>query len=306
MKKISLRTKCSLITTISLAVFALFSIVISNVFYNNATSMSSAGGAVSTRTQFLIIYTCAEIIIGMIIIILVMYLSDKYIVKPLVNLSDTVSNIALDGNKLEVKDLERVSDEIKNLEFKSGDEIEDVYRAVQKMQYELSELIISIQSSNWESEHDSMTMLSNKFRLDKRIKDVYLYADSIYVACLNVVNLHMINEQISSEAGDSIISKVARELRRLQSDTIHCYRLEEDNFLVIMIGYTEEDAVAILENWNGRIGRLNRVTDNFECRIALGGSFGTNDSDIHDIITRADAEMYCKKAIIKNDMVNFG
>lgn len=304
MKRTSLKFKCTLTIGIALVIISLFSIVISYIFYSDALTVNM--DVESSKTQFFIIFTCAEILVSMIIIVLIMYLSDVFIVNPMVSLADTISGISIDGQKVTEKSYSEINKSLKNLDIRSNDEIEDVYRAIQKMQLEVNELLVELKGENWEAEHDSMTMLSNKYRLDKRIRDVYPYVDSIYAACINVVNLKLVNEQISTEAGDSIISKVARELRRLQCDTVHCYRLENDNFLVIMLGYQEEEAIGILNKWNTRVGRLNRATDSFECRLALGGSYGINDFVAEDVIARADAEMYCQKAIIKNDMVNFG
>ena len=67
-----------------------------------------------------------------------------------------------------IKTLEDINVALKDLDIKSGDEIESVYRAIQKLQLKINELIIEMRGANWESEHDSMTMLSNRFRLDKR------------------------------------------------------------------------------------------------------------------------------------------
>lgn len=308
MKKPSLKTRCTVIIGFSLAIFALFSIVVSYIFYSDAVNLhlNSGNELDSSKTEFFVIFSCAEVIVALIVIVLVMYLANSFIVKPLKSLADTIDHLDLDDEKITEKTLEDINVALKDLDIKSGDEIESVYRAIQKLQLKINELIIEMRGANWESEHDSMTMLSNRFRLDKRKRDVYPYVDSIYVACVNVVNMKMVNDNIGTDAGDSIISKVARELRRLQCDTIHCYRLEDDNFLIIMIGYQEEEAVGILTKWNGRVGRLNRATDNFECCLALGGSFGENDFSVDNVIERADAEMYFKKAIIKNDMINFG
>ena len=69
-----------------------------------------------------------------------------------------------------------------------------------------------------------------------------------------------------------------------------------------MCGYTEEEAVAMLTKWNERVGRLNRVTDAFDCRVVWGGSYGEGDFDVEDVYKRADAEMYCQKMVLKNEM----
>ena len=165
-----------------------------------------------------------------------------------------------------------------------------------------NDFIDGMHELDWEAEHDSMTLLYNKKKFDKRKKSVYPYVDKIYIACLDIINLSIVNTKLSVEAGDSIISKVGRELRRISSDNIHCYRLEEDNFLIVMFGFKEDEAVKLINQWNDRVGRLNRATDNFDCRIVWGGSYGENDINVDEIFKRADAEMYCQKMIIKKEL----
>ena len=78
--------------------------------------------------------------------------------------------------------------------------------------------------------------------------------------------------------------------------------LDSDDFLVVMFGFKESEAVSMIEQWNERVGRLNRVTDNFDCRVAWGGSYGENDINVDEIFKRADAEMYCNKMIMKKEL----
>ena len=289
----SIRKKSNWVIGISLVVYICFSIIISYLFYSDAVTFN--GDMTNSKKQFFIIFSCAEVIVGIIIVILCNLLIENYYVKPLVNLSDAVSSIGYDKNN------QNNNQKFKDLNISSGDEIEVLYHALQKLQMDVNDYITNVKEQAWDSEHDSMTMLSNRAKFDKRKADVYPYIDSIYIACLDVINMSIVNSELSTQAGDSIISKVGRELRRISSDTIHTYRMEEDNFVVVFCGYEEAEAVSLLTKWNERVGRLNRSTDNFDCRVVWGGSFGQNNFDIEDIYKRADAEMYCQKMIAKKE-----
>lgn len=70
-----------------------------------------------------------------------------------------------------------------------------------------------------------------------------------------------------------------------------------------MFDFKEDEAVKLINQWNDRVGRLNRATDNFDCRIVWGGSYGENDINVDEIFKRADAEMYCQKMIIKKNLL---
>ena len=303
MRKISLKSKAAIFISIALLIFVAFSIAISFVFYSDAVKLSGVSDAVSSKTQFFIIFTCAEILVAMIIIVLFVYLTGVCVAKPVENLAKVVGGLVYDDELgKETYDSEDTKKKLKDLEISTGDEIEVLYHSLQKMQMDLNEYIVGMREDTWEEEHDNMTMLSNRNKYEKRKKEVYPYVDSIYIACLDIINLRQVNEKLSTEAGDSIITKVARELRRLSSDNIHTYRLEEDNFLIVFCGYTEDEATQILNKWNERVGRLNRATDSFECKLCWGGSYGENDFVVEDIFKRADAEMYCQQMVMKNEL----
>lgn len=302
MKTISLRTKTVLLVTISLALCVIFSIVVSYLFYSDAIGMN-ANSNESTKTQFFLIFSCAEILVALIIILLAVFFVENYIIKPIRSISGVVASMVYDNETgKENYNSEESKKQLKNLDIHTGDEIEELYHSLQKMQMDMNEYIIGMREENWEEEHDSMTMLSNKAKFEKRKKEIYPFVDCIYIACLDIVNLKIVNQIISTEAGDSIITKVARELRRLSCDTIHTYRMEEDHFVIVCCGYIEEEAIAIVSKWIKRVGRLNRNTDNFECKLVLGGSAGDKDFSVDEVLKRADAELYCKKLLVKQEL----
>ena len=304
MKK-TIRNKVAYVISACLGLFIIFSIVLSYLFYDNAVKMSSSGIIYETQTQFFIVYSCAEVIMGILVVVLITALANGAIAKPIKKLNNVLAETAYKEDTAENKLLDDdISQKIKDLNINSGDEIEELYHTVQKMQLVVRDYVISQRGQSWDSEHDSMTMLNNKSKFEKRKEEVYPFAKSIYIACLDVINMSVVNSKLSTQAGDSIISKVARELRRISSDNIHTYRIQEDIFMVVFCGYSEDESVEMMKQWNQRVGRLNRASDSFECRLVWGGSYGEGDFDVEDICKRADAEMYCQKMIMKKELVN--
>ena len=299
----TIKGKVIFVTALVLFFFVVFSFIVSYLFYSNALTLSG-GDTSEGHTQFFIIFSCAEIIVALIGVVLCGALAENFIAKPLQEMNRVISDVVYrpDNQKPDVTDYSEMNKHLKELEVSTGDEIEELYHNLQKFQMDVNEYILSVKEKDWESEHDNMTMLSNRIKFDRRKEEVYPFVDSIYIACLDIINLSIVNTKLSTQAGDSIISKVARELRRISCDTIHTYRLNEDNFLVVMCGYQEEEAIAMLTRWNERVGRLNRVTDSFDCRVVWGGSYGEGDFSVDDIFKRADAEMYCQKMILKNEI----
>ena len=303
MKK-SIKTKIIWVMSFVLLAFVAFSILVSYIFYSNAISLQyDRNDITSSSTQFFIIFTCAEIILALIIVVLAGALSEYFIAKPIRDLSNAISDATEDNNTANTGvNTIALNKQLKELNINSSDEIEELYHNIQKMQTDYTDYIAYLKEKDWDAEHDNMTMLSNKNKFERRKIEVYPFVDSIYVSVLDIINMSIVNSKLSTQAGDSIISKVARELRRISCDTIHTYRLEEDKFLVVMCGYKEEEAVIMLNRWNERVGRLNRVTDAFDCRVVWGGAFGENDFNVADVFDRAENEMYCQKMIVKNEM----
>ena len=301
-KRATLRGKTILLLTISLAVLVIFSTAISYIFYSNAI-ISGTSDPEADRKSFFVIFTCAEVIAAILLVVVDTIFAEMYIIKPVRRMTRALGSIEYgSAEDYDERDSKQSRLALKNLGIDSGDEIEELYRALQKFQVDTSEYLLDIRKGSWEQEHDTMTMLDNKEKFEKRCKDVYPFVDQLYIASLNIVNLHIINERLGVEAGDSIMTKVARELRRITSDKIHTYRIVDDHFLLILTGYSEEDAVSFVNRWVERVGRLNRGSDNFECRLAWGGAYGQGEMDVEDIYKHADTEMYCNEILLKKQL----
>lgn len=295
----SLKGKITGLIIVIFAIFIILSVFLSYIFYSQAIGSNASINILDARTQFFVIYTGGEILVALLLFLIIAVLLDLMIFKPLKSINDAVVSVdyvEAENNK------DNVDDGLKSLVINSNDELELLCNNIKKMHASANDFIDGMHELDWEAEHDSMTLLYNKKKFDKRKKSVYPYVDKIYIACLDIINLSIVNTKLSVEAGDSIISKVGRELRRISSDNIHCYRLEEDNFIIVMFGFKEDEAVKLINQWNDRVGRLNRATDNFDCRIVWGGSYGENDINVDEIFKRADAEMYCQKMIIKKEL----
>ncbi|MBR5419519.1 MAG: diguanylate cyclase [Lachnospiraceae bacterium] len=302
-KRSSLRKKTITTMTVCITVLVIFSIVVSYLFYSNAITLGVTSDPEADRRSFFLIFTCAEILVAILLISVASVFFDMYVVKPVKRLTEAISSIEYDrAGNYDERESKQSRLALKNLGIDSGDEIEELYRALQKFQVDTSEFLLDMQKGSWEEEHDTMTMLDNKEKYEKRAREVYPYVDRLYIASLNIVNLHIVNERLGVEAGDSIMAKVARELRRISSDKIHTYRIVDDHFLVIMVGVTKEDGHAFIKRWVERVGRLNRGSDNFECGIAWGDAYGEGNLDVDDIYKHADTDMYVNEIKLKNEL----
>ena len=186
----TIKGKVIFVTALVLFFFVVFSIIVSYLFYSNALTLSG-GDTSEGHTQFFIIFSCAEIIVALIGVVLCGALAENFIAKPLQEMNRVISDVVYrpDNQKPDVTDYSEMNKHLKELEVSTGDEIEELYHNLQKFQMDVNEYILSVKEKDWESEHDNMTMLSNRIKFDRRKEEVYPFVDSIYIACLDIINL---------------------------------------------------------------------------------------------------------------------
>ncbi len=197
----TIKGKVIFVIALVLFFFVVFSIIVSYLFYSNALTLGG-GDTSEGHTQFFIIFSCAEIIVALIGVVLCGALAENFIAKPLQEMNRVISDVVYrpENQKPDVTDYTEMNKHLKELEVSTGDEIEELYHNLQKFQMDVNEYILSVKEKDWESEHDNMTMLSNRIKFDRRKEEVYPFVDSIYIACLDIINLSIVNTKLSTQA----------------------------------------------------------------------------------------------------------
>lgn len=149
------------------------------------------------------------------------------------------------------------------------------------------------------AEHDALTGLENRRKYEQRVKEEYAKADSVYIAFIDVNFLKKINDMCGHEAGDSVLKRVAEDMKTLESDRIHAYRLGGDEFAFVLCGYSENKAEKLIEEWSRGVEPLNRREDPVHCSLAIGGAYGEPPIDMELLLKQADDNMYVKKKAMK-------
>jgi len=154
-----------------------------------------------------------------------------------------------------------------------------------------------------EKEHDSLTGLYNKGKLMELKQSLFSKQDSIAVFNLDVNNLKHMNDNYGHEAGDRLIRKAAESLRRIEARNVMPCRVGGDEFMVIALHVTPEDAQALRRRWEEGLEELNREQDGVNCVIACGMAYGERGYDLEALFALADQRMYedklAKKGIAK-------
>ena len=150
-----------------------------------------------------------------------------------------------------------------------------------------------------EKEHDGLTGLYNKGKFMEMKKTLFMHQDTIAVFNMDVNNLKAMNDLHGHEAGDRLIRKAAESLKQIEARNIMPFRVGGDEFIVIAIHVSREEAERIRQKWAEGLAELNRAQDGIPCSVACGFAFAEKGYDLEKILTLADRRMYEDKKAIK-------
>ena len=150
-----------------------------------------------------------------------------------------------------------------------------------------------------EKEHDGLTGLYNKGKFMEMKDSLFARQDAIAVFNLDVNNLKTMNDRQGHEAGDRLIRKAAESLKKIEARNIMPFRVGGDEFIVIAIHVSREEAEQIGRKWAEGLAELNRAEDGIPCTIACGFAFGEKGYDLEEVLALADRRMYEDKKKIK-------
>ncbi len=144
-RKNTLRKKTALLLTISLGALVIFSTTISYIFYSNAIIRGAHADIDSERTSFFVIFACAEVLAAILLVMVGIFFMDMYIIKPVKRLTEAISSIEYPrAEDYDERDSKQSRLALKNLGIDSGDDMEELYRALQKFQVDTSEYLLDI------------------------------------------------------------------------------------------------------------------------------------------------------------------
>lgn len=210
------------------------------------------------------------------------------VIKPINQLSEATANY--------VNTLDKTTKEssLSHLSIQTGDEVEQLFESIKKMESDLLNVSDSLAVATWNSQHDSMTQLYNKRYLKECIKDI---KEDIPVGIIyyDVDNLKKMNDICGHESGDKVIKKTAEFIKKHQPKEALSFRIGGDEFLMLVPGITETGLSEMTTGMKFDPEKQLTVPDQEVCcRIAIGYAYGLG-KDIEEIIEAADQNMYLDK-----------
>lgn len=148
------------------------------------------------------------------------------------------------------------------------------------------------------SEHDKLTYLFNRTKLDEMMETEYLDLTSCGVLYFDLNMLKVVNDTLGHDAGDALLCQFAESIRSIASHDVHSYRYGGDEFIVIVCNSPESRLGQLLELWRHRLDHLSKLSG-MPCSVAVGQAYSEAPFDLEQLIQQADAAMYVNKAEIK-------
>jgi len=216
-------------------------------------------------------------------------LFSRYVIKPINTLSEAAANY-VDTWNMKTKE-----SALSHLTIETGDEIEQLFVSVKKMESDLLNISDSLSVATWNSQHDSMTQLYNKRYLEEWIEK-HDHEGEIGVVYFDVDNLKKMNDIYGHERGDKVIENTAKFILKYQTANALSFRVGGDEFLMIVRNEPERFMLNMVDEMKKDPEiHLSRPGDEVECRIAIGCAYGSAVQSISDVIEKADQNMYLDK-----------
>ena len=151
----------------------------------------------------------------------------------------------------------------------------------------------------YESEHDKLTGLYNKGKYMSLKKKNFGDPESVAVFNFDVNNLKFINDNYGHEYGDALIVKAAKSIAAVASDKVLGFRMGGDEYVVVAVNVTANEAENIRVRWKEALDRLNEEDKTLFCSMACGLATASGEYNYEEIYQKADNLMYENKKALK-------
>jgi diguanylate cyclase (GGDEF)-like protein len=163
-----------------------------------------------------------------------------------------------------------------------------------------------------QAQYDNLTGLPNRILLQDRLRQAMDHSDRsgkpFWLVFIDLDRFKFINDSLGHNAGDQLLSEVAKRLEWAVRDTDTVARFGGDEFVVILQGNMED---------NLRTGMLNRLVHALEAPFTINGNeiittcsagvavYPTDATSTDALLSSADIAMYRAKELGKNNFQFF-
>jgi diguanylate cyclase (GGDEF)-like protein len=146
------------------------------------------------------------------------------------------------------------------------------------------------------AEEDPLTELINRRGLDRRLQEAVLNSLSdgspLAIAIIDLDHFKQVNDNISHQAGDHLLTSSSRAWRTLLPANTHLGRYGGDEFVLVLPGYTLDAAAELAD-------RLRQATPG-NTTVSVGVAAWAFGDSASILMNRADAALYEAKSAGRN------
>ena len=251
----------------------------------------STADAVAAQLSYLIRFSVIQTLITVLVCFGILVLIRRSVVDPINRLSTAASNYEA------LLDEHTQTSELSRLDIRTGDEIEELYGAMMKMEQDIQRSSSRLAIANWNSYHESMSGLYNKRHLAENSETWEQYG-AIGAVYMDVDNLKLLNDASGHEAGDAVIHGTSAFIRCHAASwpKTHAYRLGGDEFLMLFGDCDSASFAAMVESMRADPERVLTAPESpVVCRIAIGACHMERPFVLEQVIREADDAMYRDK-----------
>lgn len=259
------------------------------------------------------------------ILTLSMAFIENHIILPVNTMAYCAENFSYDSLEARKEHIER----IEGLQIKTGDEIENLYRALLSTMENVVDYLQQVQQANMEvhqtkmemadlqvkkaaieriAHNDSLTGVKNKTSYVETIEELNKVIEEngnpqFCIVMIDVNFLKRVNDTYGHERGNEYLINACRLVCSVFGEE-HVYRIGGDEFVVIVEGEKVSLCKYFIGQFNAEMGRKN-ANDLLEpwekVSAAVGVAFyePNVDKTADDVFNRADKEMYENKLAMK-------
>ena len=251
----------------------------------------STADAIVAQLKFLFGFAVIQTLVTLLVCFGILVLIRRNVVDPINRLSAAASNYEA------LLDESTHTSELSRLNIRTGDEIEELYGAMIKMERDIQRSSSRLAIANWNSYHESMSGLYNKRHLEEN-RETWERYGAIGAVYMDVDNLKRLNDASGHEAGDTVIHRTSAFIQRHAASwpKTHAYRLGGDEFLMLFGDCDAGRFDAMVEAMRADPGRILTPPESpVQCRIAMGACHREHPFVLEQIIKEADSAMYRDK-----------
>lgn len=148
------------------------------------------------------------------------------------------------------------------------------------------------------AERDPLTQLYNRDGFHKRLPEK---SSEVLFAVVDIDNFKIINDTLGHTGGDYCLMLLSRQLISTMGDTAVIGRYGGDEFVIAVMGITEEECKERLEMLVKSMDRDIRYQENrVGISISLGAVYSKTEIEIDQLFDKADNALYITKEAGKN------